>query len=191
MSLRIRGLCIYLLLGNLEILDVLIIDDLTFQGVDQLEALNPDFVNILVFTLFERHDRVWVLVYPIELVHDVYGIDFLLPSLIDFHDFIDLILRKWLLLIDILQRLAEHSDASGRLHDIIHDFVGLIFLVFQVLHLVWEHVFHFVLVIDDIRGQLFLNLLEIMFPFLLELVDLIKLGNHLLQIVFLLLHFYR
>lgn len=58
MSLRIRGLCIYLLLGNLEILDVLIIDDLTFQGVDQLEALNPDFVNILVFTLFERHDRV-------------------------------------------------------------------------------------------------------------------------------------
>lgn len=69
--------------------------------------------------------------------------------------------------------------------------MGIIFLIFQVLHLVLENVFHLVLIIYDIRRQFFLHLLKIVFPLGLELVYLVKLGNYRLQVIFFIHHFDR
>ena len=69
--------------------------------------------------------------------------------------------------------------------------MGIIFLIFQVLHLFLENIFHLVLIIYDIRRQLFLDLLKIVFPLGLKLVYLVKLGNYRLQVIFFIYHFYR
>lgn len=154
----------YDFLGNFKILNVLGLTNLTLQVVNKLETLYSDLINIFVFALFKEHDGIRIFIYPVELANNINSVDFLLSSLVDLHDFVDLILSQLFFQIDFLQGLTEHSDASGCLHNVINNFMGIIFLTFQVVQLVLEHVFHFVLIIYDIGGQLFLDLLKIMFP---------------------------
>lgn len=77
-------------LAHLEILNLLGVLNLTLQFVNELEALDPDFINILVFALFKEHDCIRVFINPIELVYNIDSFNFLLPSFVDLHDFADL-----------------------------------------------------------------------------------------------------
>lgn len=79
-----------IVLAHLEILNLLGLMNLTLQFVNELEALDPDFINILVFALFKKHDSIRVFVNPIKLANNIDSFNFLLPPFVDLHDFADL-----------------------------------------------------------------------------------------------------